>query len=106
MQVTGRTDLVCCILRPKSNKTARCASDLTPLLKILAHLRILVLVDEPWAFQDAIAHACAVGVRACSSALHQLALTDRPVARRWAGYATVMPNGALLLCRDPLPLQH
>ncbi len=67
MQVTGRTDLVCCILRPKSNKTARYASDFTPLLKIMAHLRIFVLVDEPWAFQDATAHACAVGVRACDS---------------------------------------
>ncbi len=96
VQVTGRTDLVCCILRPKSNKMARCASDFTPLLKIMARLRIPVVVDEPWAFQDVTAHACAVGVRACDSPPHKLARTDRPVARRWAGHADVMPNRALL----------
>ncbi len=81
MQVTGWADLVCCIMSPKTSQEVMYARMFTPLLKVLSHLRIPVIVDEPWAFEKLTAHACAVTVRACISRPRKPALADRPVCK-------------------------
>ena len=57
-------DFVCCILAPNVSEEIRCSTSFTRLFKVLARLGIPVIIDEPWAFQNVNALACALRVRA------------------------------------------